>query len=230
MTAVYVQNISPHKTLRNMTLEEAFTGVKLEVGHFRIFGCSSYTHVPKEKRTMLDPSRRNGTFFGYSESSKEYQIYILGQRHIEVSRDVTFEEEVSFMRSRGSHMDIDSEKQDEMVPSPPPVDVPKDIVVGQKRPTWTRQTLQEAEAHEAPHGTFQESKKPQRYSCYTAAMSHIIDSNPSCYEEASSQPVWRDAMMEEYQSIMKNDVWDIVLRPEGKSIVTSKWIYKVKHS
>jgi hypothetical protein len=46
-------------------------------------------------------------------------------------------------------------------------------------------------------------------------MSHIIDSEPSYYEEASSQPVWRDAMMEEYQSIMKNDVWDIVLRPKG---------------
>ena len=28
---------------------------------------------------------------------------------------------------------------------------------------------------------------------------------------------------------MKNDVWDIILRPEGKSIVTSKWIYKIKH-
>ena len=28
---------------------------------------------------------------------------------------------------------------------------------------------------------------------------------------------------------MKNDVWDVVLRPEGKSIVTSKWIYKIKH-
>ena len=26
-------------------------------------------------------------------------------------------------------------------------------------------------------------------------------------------------MTEEYQSIMKNDVWDIVPRPEGKSIV-----------
>jgi hypothetical protein len=38
--------------------------------------------------------------------------------------------------------------------------------------------------------------------------------------------VWRDAMMEEYQSIMKNDVWDIVPRLEGKSVVTSKWIYK----
>jgi hypothetical protein len=61
-------------------------------------------------------------------------------------------------------------------------------------------------------------------------MSHIIDSEPSCYEEASSQLVWRDAMMEEYQSIMKNDVRDIVPRPKGKSVVTSKWIYKIKHS
>jgi hypothetical protein len=61
-------------------------------------------------------------------------------------------------------------------------------------------------------------------------MSHIIDYEPSCYEEESSQLVWRYFMMEEYQSIMKNDVWDIVLRPEGKFVVTSKWIYKIKNT
>ena len=60
-------------------------------------------------------------------------------------------------------------------------------------------------------------------------MSHVIESEPSIYEEASRHQVWKDAMMEEYQSIMKNDVWDVVLRPEGKSVVTSKWIYKFKH-
>jgi hypothetical protein len=37
-------------------------------------------------------------------------------------------------------------------------------------------------------------------------------------------------MMKEYQFIMKNDVWDIVLRLEGKFVVTSKWIYKIKHT
>jgi hypothetical protein len=37
-------------------------------------------------------------------------------------------------------------------------------------------------------------------------------------------------MTEEYQSILKNDVWDIVPRPKGKSVVTSKWIYKIKHA
>ena len=37
-------------------------------------------------------------------------------------------------------------------------------------------------------------------------------------------------MVKEYQSIVKNDVWDVVPRLEGKSIVTSKWIYKIKHA
>eukprot|EP00253_Pinus_taeda_P015738 PITA_15738 len=37
-------------------------------------------------------------------------------------------------------------------------------------------------------------------------------------------------MQEEYSSIMKNDVWKVVPRPEGKSVVTSRWIYKVNHA
>ena len=37
-------------------------------------------------------------------------------------------------------------------------------------------------------------------------------------------------MLEEYRLIMKNDVWDVIPRPEGKSVVTSKWIYKIKHA
>jgi hypothetical protein len=37
-------------------------------------------------------------------------------------------------------------------------------------------------------------------------------------------------MMEGYQSIMKSDVWEIFLRPKGNSMVTSKWIYEIKHA
>ena len=37
-------------------------------------------------------------------------------------------------------------------------------------------------------------------------------------------------MIEEYQSIMKTDVWDVVPIQEGKSVVTSKWIYKIEHA
>ena len=63
-----------------------------------------------------------------------------------------------------------------------------------------------------------------------ALMSHIIDYEPSSYEESVNQQVGRDAMMEEYRCIMKNDVWDVVPRPEGNFVVTSKWIYKIKHA
>ena len=34
----------------------------------------------------------------------------------------------------------------------------------------------------------------------------------------------------QYQSIMKNDVWEIVPRPKDKSVVSSKWILKTNHS
>jgi hypothetical protein len=64
--------------------------VKPEIGHLRIFGCPVYFHVPKEKRSKIEPSGRKSTFVGYNESSKAYRIYILGRRKIEISKDVTF--------------------------------------------------------------------------------------------------------------------------------------------
>jgi hypothetical protein len=158
MTTIYGQNMIPHQILNNITSEEAFTGVKPKIGHFRIFGCPIYFHVPKEKMCKLDPLGRKGTFVGYNESLKAYRIYIPGQRHIEVSKDVIFEEEIVFQRSRESQMEIDIET----IPSPPPtvqretsiipidpvvlfgpidlvgpIDIPRDIAVGHKRPAHT---------------------------------------------------------------------------------------------
>ena len=39
-----------------------------------------------------------------------------------------------------------------------------------------------------------------------------------------------DAMIEEYKYILNNDVWEVVPRPKDKSVVSSKWIFKTKHS
>ena len=71
-TTVYLLNRCPHKKRKDMTLEKAYTNVKLEVSHLRIFGCLVYIHVPKEKRTKLEPAGRRGIFVGYSESSKAF--------------------------------------------------------------------------------------------------------------------------------------------------------------
>ena len=65
-TVVYVQNRTPHKVLKNKTLEEVFSEKKPEISHLRVLGCLVYIQIPKVKRTKLDPSGKKGIFVGYS--------------------------------------------------------------------------------------------------------------------------------------------------------------------
>ena len=37
-------------------------------------------------------------------------------------------------------------------------------------------------------------------------------------------------MVEEYESILKNKVWEVVPRPKDKSVISSKWLFKIKHA
>ena len=142
-----------------------------------------YIHVPKEKRSKLEPFGKKGIFVGYSETSKAYRIYVPGQRFIEVSRDVTFHEEVAFPCSREMSIDAGMEEHEAPVgggesldepPSPDgqredyeerldaPVEEPIERLLEEspvkRRPAWCRQILQEAEGHAAPKGTFRESR------------------------------------------------------------------------
>ena len=59
-----------------------------------------YIQIPKEKRTKLDPSGKKGIFVGYFESSKDYRIYFPGFKKIDISRDVTFDEDSAYNKSR----------------------------------------------------------------------------------------------------------------------------------
>ena len=43
-----------------------------------------------------------------------------------------------------------------------------------------------------------------------ALLCDVINKEPSNHEETTEWKEWKDAMIEEYQSIMKNDVWDVV--------------------
>jgi hypothetical protein len=97
---IYLQNWSPHRAIGDMTPEEAFTGQKPPVEHLRIFGCITFYHVPKEKRTKMEPTTEKGLLVGYSEISKAYRLYIPALRRVVVWRDAKFEEERACRRSR----------------------------------------------------------------------------------------------------------------------------------
>lgn len=104
---VYIQNWSPHKIIENMTLEEAFIGRKPCVDLLWIFLFPVYIQIPKDKRKKLDPISMKGIFFGYSASSKAYRIYIMESHRIEVSRDVIFDENIAYKKSKDLPIDSD---------------------------------------------------------------------------------------------------------------------------
>lgn len=67
------------------------------------------------------------------------------------------------------------------------IERPLDAPLVKRRPAWLKETLQEAQKHSDPLGTFRESTRPQRYSRYVAQMTHIIDAKPSTSVEAAKQ-------------------------------------------
>jgi hypothetical protein len=72
-------------------------------------------------------------------------------------------------------------------------------------------------------------KRPKPFFSDMALMCDILDEEPTCFEEDIQKKEWADAMTEEYQSIIKNNVWEIVPRPKSKDVVSSKWLFKIKH-
>ncbi|KAG5542353.1 hypothetical protein RHGRI_022032 [Rhododendron griersonianum] len=63
------------------------------------------------------------------------------------------------------------------------------------------------------------------YHCFSTILSQH---EPHSYREASSNPLWQQAMAEELQALDKTHTWDIVDLPPGKTLIGSKWVYKIK--
>jgi hypothetical protein len=164
---------------------------------------------------------------------------------VEISRDVTFDENATFNKSIQIRAEEVHEEANEVTKVPeafePEEVIPKDhdivdphkpteIPSRKKRPAWAQELIRDAERIGALEISFRESKKSKSYSSYVACLCDIMDEIPSSYEEAAENEVGKDAMAEEYQSIMHNDVWDVVPIPKEKYLVSSKWIYKTKHA
>eukprot|EP00253_Pinus_taeda_P025555 PITA_25555 len=60
-------------------------------------------------------------------------------------------------------------------------------------------------------------------------MSQIMNVvEPSSYDEAKEYEEWRNAINEEYNSIMKNDTWELTELPKNRVPIGCKWLYKSK--
>ena len=142
-----------------------FTEENPEVSHLKICGCLVYIHIPKEKISKLDPSGKKGLFVGYNEKSKAYQIFIQGYRQIELCRDVTFDEDTTFRKSKKDKEDEEEHetprdvevsklvrneveeqilKDHDMKEPHKPEEIPSEMISCKRRLNWACEVIEES--------------------------------------------------------------------------------------
>ncbi|GKV51061.1 hypothetical protein SLEP1_g57737 [Rubroshorea leprosula] len=57
----------------------------------------------------------------------------------------------------------------------------------------------------------------------------LLVAKPTCYDEAYGKQEWENSMKKEIDSIEKNNTWELVDKPKGKTPIGVKWVYRVKY-
>jgi len=109
-TMVYVQNDSAHQILEK-TPEEAYSGKRPDVGHFRIFGSLVYCHVTKDAWKKLESTSNLGIFVGYTDTPHNYLVYLPTNRMTVVRRDVKFDEEKAMQVSLERELELHEDEE-----------------------------------------------------------------------------------------------------------------------
>lgn len=128
MTALYLENRLPCKTIRSRTPYEIWHGRESSYKHIRVFGCAAFVHIPSHKRSgKFGPTSSRQVLLGYCEGTHNYRVLDPTTLKVTVSHDVSFDENsfpFSSLTLSDSDLEISEFFEDndapDVGPSPPP--------------------------------------------------------------------------------------------------------------
>ena len=88
----HVRNCSPTAALPLGTPYEHWHGSKPDVSHFRVFGCTAYVHIKKDKRAQLQPHTEKCVFIGYPSNYKAWLFWNPATKKTVISNSAEFDE------------------------------------------------------------------------------------------------------------------------------------------
>ena len=88
----HVRNCSPTAALSSGTPYEHWHGSKPDVSHFRVFGCTAYVHIKKDKRAQLQPHTEKCVFIGYPSNYKAWLFWNPATKKTVISNSAEFDE------------------------------------------------------------------------------------------------------------------------------------------
>ncbi|KAE8698181.1 Calcium-dependent ARF-type GTPase activating protein family isoform 2 [Hibiscus syriacus] len=72
------------------------------------------------------------------------------------------------------------------------------------------------------------SHLPAKTQLYLSSISHLVE--PKTYTEAIQNPEWIKAMNEEILALESNNTLSLVPLPSNKTLIGSKWVYRIKYN
>jgi transposase InsO family protein len=254
---VYLKNRSPTKAVRT-TPYEAWHGVKPNLSHIRILGSTAYIHIPSEKRVKLDMNAHKGILIGYG-GTNQYRIWDPVRNEVVVSRDVKIIEEppaaqATIEEAVQEDPETTVQEEPEAMAQEEPEDEYDSITVMPlaDQPEPGRPNVrQSGEPEQVNPGQQRASgrsnkgtRKTPRYADIdwsqtqaTAKIARTItdsEEEPANMQEALNHPTrgkqWEQAFQEEYNSLIKNETWELVPRPKNRNVITNKWVLNHKRN
>ena len=207
-TAAYLRNRANTKALtRNSTPFEQVYGIKPDVSNLRVFGC--FVMYKDDKAKKLDVRAREGVMLGYSLTSKAYRILDRYSQKIIVTRDVKFWEEREGMEENHVQPESDEEVVDDELDD----------------------EHDDANEIQPLRRSARRSVAPLRF-VQEAAYVAQSTSDPKNRREALSSgqaAEWESAMADELKTLQKNETWEVVQRPDNRTVIDGRWVFKLKH-
>lgn len=222
---------------------ECWFGKKPDVSNLKVFGSVCYTHTPSNLRRKLDPRSRKAVFFGYPPDTKGYKLYDM--RKFVRSKDVVFyenkfhdfetvtkeliiREDISEEKLNDNHEENHDAEDQNQVLQLPEIESEKNLpqVGASYEETFMKQVQN--------LGTKRQRRAPTKFSPDERNLTEPMtaeNEEPQSINEAldgKDANKWKQALEEEYNSLIKNETWELVPPPEGCNIVGSKWVMKVK--
>lgn len=236
----YLLNRCPTLAVKNITPQEAWSGIKPSVNHLRVWGCMAHVHIPEAKRGKLDDKSFPCILMGVSDESKGYRLFNPKTGKIIVSKDVIFEEEKSWdwdeLNKERVEADLswgdDDFSGDEGSDETENNDEEGDEAGNEARNS--QENVNQGRERRAPRwmSNYESGEGLSEEEVEEEAEAYMVQDvavhDPCSFEEAVKHEKWRKAMDAEINSIEKNQTWELVNVPTGAKIIGVKWIFKTK--
>eukprot|EP00253_Pinus_taeda_P021579 PITA_21579 len=196
-------NRTPTKVLKNITPKEAWSSIKPDVSHFRVFGSEAWAHIPDEKHKASEPKSEKCIFVGCSKDIKGYRLLSPKSKNVIIRRDVKFVENISAYE-------------------PSSADVPPPSIPSTSENNFSSDDDSEDDNPPPPS---QDPPSVPNLRKWVRATQDVVG---SLADDPTGHPDWNTTMNEKYRSLLANDTWDLVPLPKGRKLVRCKWVYRTK--